>query len=291
MWKNLFSDKVNFLISQYFRENEVCEIRLRRDKPLMVKSFGNFCEIIDVERRCPYICTSQDIERVIITASKNSVYAVSEQISKGFICFDGGIRIGICGEGVINNKEITAIKNISSLTIRVPHQIFGLTERLGTEWLNFENTLIISPPAAGKTTLLREMCRVLSNCSYNIALIDERGEISGSSNGQTYLDVGKCTDVICYTEKNAVYENIIRSMSPDIIVTDEIYGEREMDNLYEANRCGIKICATIHAGGMEDLERKTYYSKIINCFKKFIVLSKVPCVGTISKIFKCEGVC
>ena len=238
------------------------------------------------------IVEREDIEKFIFRASENSIYAVNNQIQQGFITIAGGVRIGLCGNLVVENGKIITINNFSSVNIRIPHEVkncclpaikFLLDEK------GFKNTLIISPPGAGKTTFLRDIALQISNLNlaYNLLVLDERGEIASCVNGKNLLNVGRFTDVLSGAEKRFGFETGIRAMKPDIIFTDELAGEADTHAAWMASSCGIKLVATVHASDTAQFRKKQSFQKLIDekVFERYIVLSSANGPGTIDGIF------
>ena len=244
------------------------EVRLRIGKPLVVTDkFG--AHVAD-----GYRASAEDIEYTLGVASGHSVYAVSDQLIRGYIPYTGGVRIGVAGEGVSDGGRLSALKNISSLNIRIPHEVRGCADEI--RYIikgGLKNILILSPPGAGKTTLLRELTRLYSDKAYNILLIDERREIAAVSCGASALDVGEFTDIVSGADKSSVYENVIRSMRPDMIVTDELFGEKEAESIRDIIRSGVKVMATVHARELKGLEGSSL-SSLLGFFDYYLILDR-----------------
>ena len=247
--KRLFRERMCECLEKF---EELCEIRVRSNKNLVVYTFGG-------RYVTDYIATQEDIDYILKIATSRSLYAVEESIKCGYISCDGGIRIGLSGEAVLDNGKLRSIKNINSLVIRIAKSVQNLPMEVLPIINNFDNTLILSPPFLGKTTLLREMTRRLSDKGNDILVIDERNEISATVDGKQNLDLGANTDVMVGVPKIACYEGAVRTMAPDIIVTDEIFGEREVDCLVDSVRSGVKVMATAHACNIDKfLLNKSY---------------------------------
>jgi stage III sporulation protein AA len=250
------------------------EIRIRIDKKIMVRAINgvHFLEIV---------ADSDLINNIIACATKNSLYAYENEISNGYIGYKNGIRIGIVGKGNISEASSIAYKSFYSLCIRIPHQIFGLKKEINKIINNFENTLIVSPPGCGKTTLCREMARILSN-RYDTLVIDERYELCGES---LDLKTGLQCDIISGIPKNLVYQNIIRTMSPEIVVCDELFSSEDVEAMYRIVLSGVKCLATFHAKNMDLVPKK-----IRSLFYYYIVINSIPTVGSIQSITRREDV-
>lgn len=255
----------------------ICEIRVRSGSKVVIYDRTNTMILID------YIVKESDIDYILTIASKGSLYTVNEMINKGFLIYDNGIRIGVMGEGVVEKDKLINIKNIRYLNIRIPKEIDIDLSKLALPDTP-KNTLIISPPGAGKTTLLRALTKRYSNRGYNMLLVDERYEIASVKDGEPMLSVGSNTDIISGVSKILAYETAIRSMRPDVIVSDEIYSKAETDALIEASYCGIKMFATVHAPNIDYIANRTQVKDIVEVSEMIITLSTRPLLGTIANI-------
>ena len=274
---------------------KLTEIRIRMDKRIILcvasKSYYLSIEGLTSKATSAIVSDKSLVEEVFRRACENSVYAYTEQIKRGFITTKGGVRVGICGEGVVENGCVKTIKNISSLAIRIPHEVKGCALPVMNYLFmgDFQNTLIISPPGCGKTTFIRDIIYELSQKEYcyNVLLVDERFEIAGSENGKNHLDIGSFCDVISGTSKHFAFENALRSMKPDIIVTDELYSQRDFDDVLTISKCGVKVIASVHAKDLEELKSKSEFEKLLQekTFSRFVILSSRKGVGTVEGVF------
>lgn len=287
MLENLLPPHIFKLLLEQTDIDYVCELRLRLDKPLYYSIRGFYRELNC--QNAPYLCKNTDIDYVMFKASKNSLYAFNDCLLVGYIPCSGGIRIGVVGEGVSENGLVTTIKNITSLCIRLPHQIIGCADSMKAVINNFDSTLILSKPGLGKTTILRDLVRQLSNLGYNILALDDRYELSGTSNRTQFLDLGKCTDTACGLSKNIAYANHLRTMRPDIIATDEVFGAKEVDAIIDAKRCGVKIIATLHCEDLLELANHSVYKPLVQSVRYLVMLGGIGQVDYIfdRKLNKC----
>lgn len=265
-FKNLLTKKVLNAIDQYYG---ITELRLRKSKPLVI----TFC---NKKIESDYIVDEADVEYAIAVATKNSVYALGECISNGYIVYDGGVRVGVCGEAILDKGQVVGIKNITSLIIRIPCAVEGCADSLTNIITDYSNTLLISPPSCGKTTLLRDMVRQLSNSGKEVLLIDERNELSATVEGKNMLEVGKHTDIVIGMPKLKCYESAVRCMNPEIIATDEIFGSSEVDCLIDCVRCGVNFLATIHSDSIENVINNDVYGRLNSIVDNYVLLGNKP---------------
>jgi len=240
----------------------------------------------------------EDLDQMCTFMSNYSLYAFEEEIKQGFLTVEGGHRIGICGQVSAEGGQIRRIHPISYLNIRIAGERKGCAKRVfpelhcGTEFLD---TLILSAPGIGKTTLLRDLVRLLSNgdktfAGKKIGLVDERSEIAGSIRGIPQNDVGTRTDVLDGCPKEAGMMLLVRSMSPEVLAVDEIGGQADMEALRHAVRCGCRILATIHSRDVEELWKKPGWDlfRKENLFQRYVVLTCAAGVREY-RVFDAEG--
>ncbi|MCM8711036.1 stage III sporulation protein AA [Clostridium sp. SYSU_GA19001] len=269
------------------------EIRLKVDKPLILQ-LGNEEVITGV------IVSVQDIKLIIQHISNYSIYAFEEEIKQGYITIKGGHRVGLCGSCVIENNKIKTIKSIGSINIRVCKEVEGCSDNLMPYIVKdnkLMNTIIISPPRCGKTTLIRDIARNLSDGikkinfkGKKVCIIDERSEISGCYNGIPQMNVGVRTDVLDNCPKAEGIMMAIRSMSPEAIVCDEIGTHKDMESIIMALNSGINLITTIHGYGIEDLFNRLVFKEIVenHVFRRAVVLSTRYGAGTIEYVYDFE---
>ncbi len=295
MHEKVFSEIVSFFpsnLKSVFEKlsnniwNTVSEIRIRVDKPILIECFNR-------EYVLEYNARAEDILRLVENFSENSIYSFQNEINAGFITIRGGHRVGISGTSVIENNEIKNIKYISSLNIRISREVKSCSESFIKKVCNdeFENTIIISPPGCGKTTLLRDAIRILSNGNSfvrgkNIGLVDERSELAAVYKGVPQNDVGIRTDVMNNCKKDIGMRMLIRSMGPQIIATDEIGGDRDVDAIIEARTAGIKLLLTAHGSEIEDIPEELLRK---NVFHNVVILDSKNNPGKIKKFYRLEN--
>lgn len=258
-----------------FMFDDIQEIRLRMNKPLSVMcSFKPSYITPNGNLTCnpanTVTITEQELNKCFEAVCQYSVHSFKREICEGFVTLKGGHRVGLCGTTVIHNGSIENIKNISSLNFRISHQVKGCAEKLYKEIFSVGlcNVLIAGAPMSGKTTLLRDLTRLLGS-NYKTSVIDERGEIAAVWNGIPQNDVGINTDVFdCYPKADGI-SAAVRVMSPQIIVCDEIGGEADMNAVKYASYCGVYVVATIHANDITELTKRTG----TDVFDKIVFLS------------------
>ncbi len=283
-------------------KNIIEEIRLRVNKPLIINMMGDYYLINkngDINRNSidGYIVTKKNIEKTFQMICNYSVYAFEEDLKKGFITIKGGHRVGVSGKAIYNGDKLEKIKEISSLNIRIAREILGASNKLISYVIkknnSIYNTLIVSPPQCGKTTLLRDLIRNISNgvVEYNfkglkVGVVDERSEISGVYKGIPQNEVGIRTDILDGCKKYDGMIILIRSMSPDVIATDELGGVKDINALHEALKAGVKIIATVHGEDIKDIKTKPNLKRIIKerIFERIVILDNSKGVGTIKDI-------
>jgi len=277
-------------LEQVNKIQQLEELRIKVNKPIFIH-IGNSEEIWD------YVATTEDIKYIMQRISNYSIYAFEDEIKQGYITIKGGHRVGLCGICVIENNSIKTIKDISSINIRACKEIIGCADKVMpyiTYNNSVHNTIIISPPKCGKTTLLRDITRQISQgdknknfSGKNVSIIDERSEIAGSFKGIPQMDVGDRTDVLDNCPKSQGIMMAIRSMSPDVIVCDEIGTQKDMESILMSLNSGISLITTIHGFGIEDLYKRLVFKDIMDnyVFSRGIVLSNKKGIGTIESIY------
>lgn len=282
--------------------NGMEEIRIREDRPLMITSKnrdymigsdGSFVSHLEDA----YVISKEDTSNILQLISDYSIYAIEEELRNGFITLKGGHRVGFTGKTVLENGKIKTLKYISGFNFRISRELKGVGDPvipfIKTSRGEIYHTLIISPPQCGKTTLLRDMIRQISNgdirwglTGHKVGIVDERSELAGCYRGVPQNDIGIRSDVLDACPKAQGMIMLIRSMSPHIIATDEIGSKEDMLAIEEALHAGIKILTTVHGSSTEEIARKPYLKDLINnkIFERIIILSNRRGAGTIEAI-------
>ena len=260
------------------RQARAEELRLRAGRP-MAAVFPHGEEYIP---GAPAV-TPSDLELVLEIATRASIHTAQTQISSGFLTVRGGHRIGICGSGVIENGQIRNLRSISSLAIRVAREVPGaarpVLDKLWQE-RRFQSTLVVSPPGVGKTTLLRDLIRRISDgdgCpALRVGVADERGELAAMREGEAQFDVGSRTDVMdaCPKEKGLLM--LLRWMNPQVLAADEITDPEDCRALEVAANCGVALLCSAHGVDLEDLKTRPLYRDLLDrrIFRRLVVIRR-----------------
>lgn len=294
MLKSYLPTNIYNALKKYLNLIDLNEIRLRVNAPIIVTLKNKKYYLGEqgfTDRNNAIFCDYITLQSLVYKMCESSVYSVNDYLKCGFITLKGGFRVGVCGEVVSENGIVKTIKNFQSINIRVPHNIDGCSARV-LDYLiqdTFLNTLIISPPGAGKTTFIRDIVKELAkrNYSYNILVADERNEIANIQDGEQEVSLGDFADIYSNSSKEYAFKYGIRSMRPDIIVTDEIDIDKDLQTIIDATTCGVKVLATIHSDNIHSVKNKRGFDKIVenNIFERFVVLSCQEGPGTINGVF------
>ena len=284
--------------------NELVEIRVRVNKPLLLEKVKQEV-LISAQGKIvknpdqAYQVTKSNIRDTLNLMTNSSLYTLEEELKSGFLTLAGGHRVGFVGQVIRDNKSIRRIKNISALNIRLCQEIIGAADKVigkiiaGAE--DVYNTLIISPPRCGKTTLLRDLIRQISDglADFNfkglkVGVVDERSEIGGAYQGLAQNSLGLRTDLLDRAPKAEGMLLLIRSMSPDVVVTDEIGSRQDVEAIQEALNAGVRVITTVHGNNLREVKARPSLNGLFknNTFERIIILSQKFGPGTVEQIIQ-----
>ncbi|MDP4085605.1 MAG: stage III sporulation protein AA [Bacillota bacterium] len=272
---------------------EMEEIRIRIGRPIEITLKGT-------PRFLSYIVQTEDALHLMNKISHFSIYTLEEELKRGYITVSGGHRIGLAGKVILEGGKVKAIRDISSFNIRIAKEKVGIAEPIiPTIYKNgLLHTMIIGPPQTGKTTLLRDIARIISSGNtrlgiqpLKVGIVDERSEIAGCVNGIPQLTFGHRIDVLDACPKAEGMMMMIRSMSPDVLIVDEIGRKEDADAIMEAIHAGIKLIMTIHGNSLGDIEKRPTLKPILEqqIFERYVILSRKHGPGTVTNIFDANG--
>jgi stage III sporulation protein AA len=245
-----------------------------------------------------YVTTYEDSINLLNELSHYSIYTLEEELKKGYITVRGGHRVGLSGRVITEDGRVKAIRDVTSFNIRIAKEKVGIAERyvpylFQEKWMN---TLIIGPPQTGKTTLLRDFARVISSGfqhieSRKVGIVDERSEIAGCVKGVPQHQLGERIDVLDACPKAEGMMMMIRSMSPDVLIVDEIGTKEDAEAVMEAVHAGVQLFVTVHGYRVSELLKRPTLKMLIesNVFDRFIELSRKDGPGTVQQILNQHG--
>lgn len=284
---------VQYLDAEQFSFDEIQEIKLRIGKPLIVICNGKEKMLLHK------IITKEEIRETMEYISNYSLYAYEQELKQGFITIEGGHRVGMAGQVIMEEGKIKSLKYISSINIRVSHEVKSCADRIFpyiTYNKQMYHTLLISPPRCGKTTLLRDMIRQVSNGNgwvkgCTVGVVDERSELGSCYLGNPQNDMGARTDILDRCPKADGMIMLIRSMAPQVIAVDEIGVKEDVHAIEYAMHCGCKMLATAHGESMEELMRKPIFETLIQKkrFERYVILSNHHRIGGVAAIYDEDG--
>ncbi len=297
--QNLFAGTIRQrLIEADLDYDKLYEIRLRVGRPLFLTYDGGEC-FLRKRGEEQYLVTEEDLKETLEYVSGYSLYAYEDEIRQGFLSVQGGHRVGVTGKVILDGDRIRGMKYISCINVRLAHEVQGCAKEVmhyiqTPDWV--AHTLIVAPPRCGKTTLLRDIIRNLSNGregiqGLTVGVVDERSELAGCYQGVPQNDLGMRTDILDGCPKAEGMQMLIRSMSPSVVAVDELGKEEDFKAVESVIHCGCKLIATAHGNTLEDILRQPLFRRLMEqrVFERYILLGRHQRAGVIEGIFDREG--
>lgn len=295
----VLSESVQKIIEQERMDfSELQEIRLRIGQPVTVL-YQNEELILPTMYSEKKRLGKQEMKETIEHISNYSLYAYEHELKQGFITIEGGHRVGMAGQVIMEGGKIKNMKYISSINIRVSHEVLDCANKIFpyiTYNKQMYHTLIISPPRCGKTTLLRDVIRQISDGNRwikgcTVGVVDERSELGGCYLGVIQNNLGMRTDILDRCPKADGMIMLIRSMAPQVVAVDEIGTKEDVHAIEYAMHCGCKMLATAHGDSMEEICKKPIFEKLIRekRFERYVILSNRYRLGGIEAVYDENG--
>lgn len=291
--------------------NRVEEIRVRENRPLELTLQGECIYVtkegkLTQEAAQAYMPDRNDCRQLLDLLTNHSVYTLEEELKRGFITMRGGHRVGLSGKAVLESGTVKQLRDASSFNIRIAREIIGAGASILPKILDSSNrtvhhTLIVSPPQQGKTTLIRDLARMISSGEWvdpqmpssglKVGIVDERSEIAALVKGIPSFNIGPRTDVLDSCPKAEGMMMMIRSMSPDVLIVDEIGRAEDAAAIHEALHAGIRVIATAHGRSFEDLRRRPMLKQLMDeqVFTRYCILGHNYGIGRIHRIYDQDG--
>jgi len=273
------------------------EVRLRVDRPIALTCAGQ-CWFVDRESQLHnvpsgcFIITSEHLSQAVVSMCAYSVHSHQQELANGYISLRGGHRAGISGTAVVSNGKINAVRDITSINLRVARQVYGAADRLVEQIFKSKlcGVLIAGVPSSGKTTILRDLARQLADGQtgryIRVAVVDERGELGAVFEGVPQNNLGAACDILSNYPKGIGILTAVRTLSPQVIICDEIGSREEADSMLDGLNCGVKMIATAHASTVDELLRRRQIARLLEygAFEKIVMLGDADAPGCIKNI-------
>lgn len=297
-WLLLFPEKVRALLRglPVHLLDKAEEIRVREGRPLEINYSGKYHFLtgdgsLTQRPEEAYKPSREDTHRLLDLISNHSLYTMEEELRKGFITIPGGHRIGLSGRTVLSGGGVEHLRDITGFNVRIARELPGIADGILPYLLErgrqrVMHTLILSPPQHGKTTLLRDLARQISTGSprgregnrpgLKVGIVDERSEIAGSRRGIPAFDVGPRTDILDGCPKAEGMMMMIRSLSPDVLIADEIGRPEDAEAVTEALHAGISVVASAHGKEVSELARRPGLGGLLehHMFERYVILHR-----------------
>ncbi|CAH1217962.1 MULTISPECIES: stage III sporulation protein AA [Paenibacillus] len=302
-WRELFPEPIQTILGRMppAVSEQVEEVRIRTGRPLEANAGGSYHFL------CPdgsltdkpddaYVPSKEDAHKLLDMISNHSLYTLEEELRRGFITIPGGHRIGLAGRTVVSGGRVEYLRDITGFNMRIAREIHGIADRILPHLWDAKSgqvfhTLILSPPQQGKTTLLRDLARQISSGTglpgagervqglssrLKVGIVDERSEIAGSHRGVPGFDVGPRTDVLDGCPKAEGMMMMLRSMSPDVLIVDEIGRPEDAEAVMEALHSGVSVIATAHGRDFMELASRPALRALIEgqTFQRYVQLRR-----------------
>lgn len=287
------------------------EIRIREGRPLEVIADGRYTFItrdggMTTDANAAYLPDRDDCRHLLDVLTNHSIYSLEEELKRGFITVSGGHRVGLSGKAVTEQGKVKHLRDIASFNIRVAREVKDVSRKLLPKLVDpasgiLHHTLLVSPPQQGKTTIIRDIARLLSyggwhdNLSHSkamkVGIVDERSEIAACRKGVPSFDVGPRTDVLDACPKAEGMMMMIRAMSPDVIIVDEIGRSEDVRAIHEALYAGIRVVATAHGYSFDEIGGRPMLRELMldQVFSRYVVLGRTYSIGRIFRIYDQDG--
>lgn len=272
------------------------EIRIREQRPLEIIYGGSYAFVTAdgsavQDPHQAYKASKQECLKLLDLLTNHSVYALEEELKRGFITIAGGHRVGLAGRAVTERGKVKLIREINAFNIRIARPVTGCAEHVlpqlrDEQHRTLHHTLIISPPQMGKTTLIRDLSRLVSSGLWGndrpnwtgrkVGIVDERSEIAALLHGVPQFDVGPRTDVLDRCPKAEGMMMMIRSLSPEVLVVDEIGVWEDAEAVKEAANAGIRVLATAHGESLDQIRSRPMFAKLMedHTFDRYVVIKR-----------------